>query len=59
MQIKSPHDVNIQESIMKNLKPWPGAFDTSLVWTSPLACDPLSEIEQMYYEDLKASLGGK
>lgn len=58
-QIKPPHDKNIQECILKNLKPWSNAFDVSLVWTSPLAYDPLTDIEQMYYSDLKTSLGSR
>ncbi|GIX95040.1 phosphoglucomutase-2 [Caerostris extrusa] len=53
-QILPPHDKNIQESILKHLKPWPGALNTRLVTASPLSFDPQSEIEQMYYDTLQA-----
>ncbi|GFY60974.1 phosphoglucomutase-2 [Trichonephila inaurata madagascariensis] len=52
-QILPPHDKNIQESILRNLKPWPNALDTSLVVVSPLAYDLLSEVEQLYFHALK------
>ncbi|KAG8197321.1 hypothetical protein JTE90_013448 [Oedothorax gibbosus] len=51
-QILPPHDKNIQETILNNLKPWPNALDTSLVAVSHLAIDPYTEIDQMYYENL-------
>ncbi|GFS73625.1 phosphoglucomutase-2 [Nephila pilipes] len=51
-QILPPHDKNIQESILRNLKPWPNALDTSLVFSSPHAYDPLSDIEHRYYHCL-------
>lgn len=52
-QIISPHDKEIQKSILANLKPLESSFNTSEIYTNPLYKDPLEEVMQNYFKILK------
>uniref|UniRef100_T1JNB8 Phosphoglucomutase-2 n=1 Tax=Strigamia maritima TaxID=126957 RepID=T1JNB8_STRMM len=49
-QIIHPHDKGIQDSILRNLAPWPQSWDDGIVDRSPLCKDPLAEVMKHYYE---------
>ncbi|XP_059470245.1 phosphopentomutase [Neocloeon triangulifer] len=51
-QIISPHDKNIQNSILNNLTPWEKAWDTSSLQSYPSLQDPLSKVMKEYYAKL-------
>ena len=49
-QIIPPHDKGIQESIQRNLEPWPNAWKTDTVVKD--TSDPLEDIMTAYYAEL-------
>lgn len=49
-QISSPTDKHIQETIMKNLKPRPTSWDTTVLQHSKNLHDPLEDILDKYVE---------
>lgn len=56
-QIISPHDKQIQESILKNLLPWDESRDTSvMVQENDKFSDPINEITDKYFAQLQKSL---
>ncbi|KAK7863518.1 hypothetical protein R5R35_004971 [Gryllus longicercus] len=49
-QITSPHDKNIQKTILKNLEPWEKSWNVSIIHEQPLlVSDPLEEISAEYF----------
>ncbi|KAJ8960674.1 hypothetical protein NQ314_006043 [Rhamnusium bicolor] len=50
VQIVSPTDKNIQHSILRNLEPLETSWDTSILGTSDLLIDPLSEVLEHYLQ---------
>lgn len=55
-QIISPHDKEIQKSILDNLEPLSSSWDTSIVYTNPLFKDPLSEVMKSYFSHIKKNV---
>ena len=51
-QIITPHDKNIQKSILDNLTPWENAWQECSVASDPLVSDPLDEINEHYFKVL-------
>lgn len=52
-QIISPHDKKIQSYILNNLEPLESSWDVSQIYESSYYKDPLDDIVQHYYQDLK------
>ena len=57
-QIIPPHDSNIAGHILQSLDLAQGAWDLSLVDTSPLRSDPYQEVYTCYYRDLESYVCG-
>ncbi|KAI4503506.1 hypothetical protein M0802_001728 [Mischocyttarus mexicanus] len=55
-QIVSPHDKEIQKYIVKNLEPSESSWDVSKIYQSHLYKDPLNDIMQSYFENIKKSV---
>lgn len=49
-QITSPHDKNIQESILNNLEPWTGAWSRDLLTQ---VIDPMDAVSTAYFSRIK------
>ncbi|OXU31565.1 hypothetical protein TSAR_007405 [Trichomalopsis sarcophagae] len=52
-QIISPHDKGIQNSILENLEPLQSSWDTSNVYNHSLFKDPLDEVMNTYFNNIK------
>ncbi|XP_065342241.1 phosphopentomutase [Cloeon dipterum] len=55
-QIISPHDKNIQASILNNLAPWAKAWDTNFLEKHADLQDPLPKVMKEYYSILSESV---
>jgi len=55
-QILSPHDKEIQNEILNNLKPVPGAFQEPEE-NNPLLSDPMADVYDSYFNIIKESVG--
>ncbi|XP_068144164.1 glucose 1,6-bisphosphate synthase [Drosophila tropicalis] len=55
-QIIPPHDVGIQEAIMKNLEPRSDSWDDSAFCANDLLEDPYESVVPAYYDILKKSI---
>ncbi|KAG5676830.1 hypothetical protein PVAND_006637 [Polypedilum vanderplanki] len=58
-QIISPHDKNIQNSILKNLNPLPSSWKTEEAMKSSLLHDPYDEMFKLYFDKLQATIPPK
>lgn len=55
-QIISPHDKEIQKSILENLEPTQSSWDTTILKNNPLFNDPLMEVMESYFKDLRENV---
>ncbi|KAL7296965.1 hypothetical protein TKK_0009405 [Trichogramma kaykai] len=55
-QIISPHDKEIQKSILNNLQPTISSLNTSIVYEHPLYHDPLEEVMKTYFSDIQKNV---
>lgn len=51
-QIVTPHDKNIQESILKNQEMDDVSWDISVIQSNSKVSDPTADIDKSYYEQL-------
>ena len=55
-QIITPHDKEIQKSILECLEPHPSSWDTSIIYKNPLYEDPLDEVMKTYFNDIQKNV---
>lgn len=55
-QIIPPHDKGIQNSILENLQPEESSWDTSIVYKHTLFKDPLEEVMESYFSEIKKNV---
>jgi phosphoglucomutase/phosphopentomutase len=55
-QIITPHDKEIQKSILENLQPLQSSWNTSDIYNSPIFKDPLTEVMEAYFSDIKRNV---
>lgn len=56
VQINSPNDKNIQNYILKNLKPEKSSWDILNISNNPSYIDPLNDILESYFSKLKEDI---
>ncbi|XP_011502643.1 PREDICTED: glucose 1,6-bisphosphate synthase [Ceratosolen solmsi marchali] len=55
-QIITPHDKEIQKSILENLEPLQSSWNTSSIYTNSIFKDPLTEVMEAYFSDIKKNV---